>query len=140
MQPEGPEGPEDTAADTSVLTRPEMLAFIRAATDHDGLVGHNLRGYNDLIENGINRIMTKLFDIDRMMRQERAQTEQDRKRKAFRVRLQFHDVQIAKPSSPTYLTGQYTDLWPGRARLTGLPYSGAVTPSATVTVQAQYED
>lgn len=118
----------------------DMLSFVTAAINQDGLVGHNLHGYNDLIENGINRIMTQLFDIDRMLRNERTQTEADRKRKSFQVRFQFHDVKVGRPTCTTYLTGQFTDLYPGRARLTGLPYSGPVTLGATATVRAYYED
>jgi len=118
----------------------DMLSFITAAIDQDGLVGHNLNGYNDLIENGINRIMTQLFDIDRMLRNERSQTAADRDRESFQVRFQFHDVKVGRPTCTTYLTGQFTDLYPGRARLTGLPYSGPVTLGASVTVRAYYKD
>lgn len=117
----------------------DMLSFVTAAINQDGLVGHNLHGYNDLIENGIKRIMTQLFDIDRMLRNERTQTEADRKRKSFQVRFQFHDVKVGRPTCTTYLTGQFTDLYPGRARLTGIPYSGPVTLGATATVRAYYE-
>jgi DNA-directed RNA polymerase beta subunit len=122
------------------LNKRDMLSVITASINEDGLVGHNKKGYNDLINNGINRIMTQLFDIDRMLRNERTQTELDRKRKTFQVRIQFNDVKVGKPACTTYLTGQFTDLYPGRARLTGLPYSGPVTLGATVTVKAHYED
>jgi DNA-directed RNA polymerase beta subunit len=132
--------PPIEAVENDGLTARDMLSYVMAAVDHDGLVGHNLHGYNDLIENGINRIMTQLFDIDRMLRNERTQTAEDRKRKSFQVRFQFHDVKVGRPTCTTYLTGQFTDLYPGRARLTGLPYSGPVTLGATVMVRAFYED
>lgn len=118
----------------------DMISFISAAINQDGLVGHNIHGYNDLIESGINRIMTQLFDVDRMLRNERTQTEADRRRKSFQVHFQFHDVKVGRPTCTTYLTGQFTDLDPGRARLTGLPYSGPVTLGATATLRAFYDD
>ena len=118
----------------------DMLSFITASIDQDGLVGHNLNGYNALIEDGINQIMTQLFDIDRMVRNERTQTAADRDRESYQVRFQFHDVKVGRPTCTTYLTGQFTDLYPGRARLTGLPYSGPVTLGASVTVRAYYKD
>jgi DNA-directed RNA polymerase beta subunit len=126
--------------DNEALGPRDMLSFISAAVAQDGLVGHNLQGYNELVEHGINRIMTQLFDVDRMQRNERTQTEADRRCKSFRVRFRFHDVKVGRPSCTTYLTGQFTDLYPGRARLTGLPYSGAVTLGATVQVSATFED
>ena len=122
------------------LSKRDMMSFISAAVDQDGLVGHNRHGYNDLIENGINRIMTQLFDIDRILRNERSQTQRDRDVKSFQVHIQFHDVKIARPTCTTYLTGQFTDLYPGRARLTGLPYSGPVTLGATISVKSHFED
>ena len=126
--------------ENSELRPRDMLSFIKAGINQDGLVGHNLHGYNDLIENGLNGIMTRLFDIDRQVRNERTQTEADRKRKSFQVRFQFHDVKVGRPTCTTYLTGQFTELYPARARLTGLPYSGPVTLGATATVRAYYED
>ena len=126
--------------ENSELHPRDMLSFIKAGINQDGLVGHNLHGYNDLIENGLNGIMTRLFDIDRQVRNERTQTEADRKRKSFQVRFQFHDVKVGRPTCTTYLTGQFTELYPARARLTGLPYSGPVTLGATATVRAYYED
>lgn len=126
--------------ENSELHPRDLLSFIKAGINQDGLVGHNLHGYNDLIENGLNGIMTRLFDIDRQVRNERTQTEADRKRKSFQVRFQFHDVKVGRPTCTTYLTGQFTELYPARARLTGLPYSGPVTLGATATVRAYYED
>ena len=118
----------------------DMLSFISAAVDADGLVGHNISSYNELVEGGIDRIMTRLFDIDRMLRNERQLTADDQRRKSFQVRIQFHDVTVGHPSFTTYFTGQRADLLPGRSLLTGLPYSGAVTMGATVTVRAIYDD
>ena len=126
--------------DNASLTPRDMLSFISAAIGQDGLVGHNLAGYNQLINPGINRIMTQLFDINRQLRNERVQTEDDRKIGSFQVHIQFHDVRVGPPVCTTYLTGQFTDLYPGRARLTGLPYSGPVTLGATAMVRAYHKD
>jgi DNA-directed RNA polymerase beta subunit len=122
------------------LTKQDMLAYVAAAVDQGGLVGHNIDGYNELVEGGINRIMTQLFDVDSMQRNERTQTEEDRRRKAYQVRFRFHDVKVGRPVCTTYMTGQFTDLYPGRARLTGVPYAGPVTLGASVSVKAHYED
>jgi DNA-directed RNA polymerase beta subunit len=122
------------------LTPQDMLSFISAAINKDGLVGHNLHGYNELIETGINGIMTNLFNIDRPLKNDRTQTESDRQIKSYRVHVRFQDVKVGRPTCTTYMTGQITDLYPSRARLTGLPYSGPITLGATTTVSAFYED
>lgn len=135
------EYPRIDTVENAGLTPRDMLSVISAAISQGGgLVGHNLEGYNQLIDPGLNRIMTQLFNINRPLRNERVQTEEDRKIGSFLVRIQFHDVRVGPPVCTTYLTGQYTDLYPGRARLTGLPYSGPVTLGATVTVQAFHKD
>jgi DNA-directed RNA polymerase beta subunit len=122
------------------LSKRDMMSFVSAAIDQHGLVGHNIDGYNELVETGINQILTQLFDVDRMIKNERAQLESDRSRKSFQIRLQFHDVGVGRPMCTTYLTGQFTELYPSRARLTGLPYNGPVTLGATATVKAHHVD
>jgi DNA-directed RNA polymerase beta subunit len=132
--------PPIATVENEELSQRDMLSFINAAVDQDGLVGHNINGYDELVQTGISRIMTELFDVDRMVKNERTQTEADRARKTFRIHFTFHDVRVGRPTSATYLTGQFTDLYPSRARLTGKPYSGPVTLGATVVVQAFHED
>jgi DNA-directed RNA polymerase beta subunit len=123
----------------SDLTKRSMLTFVEAAINQTGLVGHNLDGYNELIESGINRIMTEHFRTNRTIRNERTQTELDRSRKSFEISIQFHDVKIGQPLCTTYLTGNFTSLFPSHARITGIPYSGPMTLGATVTIRAHYD-
>ncbi len=132
--------PPIAGVDNRGLTKRHLLSFLVAAVEQTGLVGHNIDGYNELIRNGIGRIMVEMFRVQRRMRNERKNTEADRSRQSFEIAFQFHDVQIGRPTCTTYLTGQFTDLYPGQARLSGQPYSGAVTLGAAVTVRAFYED
>jgi len=132
--------PPIASVENDALEKKDMIPFITAMISENGLVGHNLKNYNDLIEHGLDRIMTQLFDIYRPLRNDRTQTEADQKRESFILRIKFHTVQAGFPSCTTYLTGQFTDLFPNRARITGLPYSSPVTLGATVSVQALYKD
>ena len=52
-----------------------MMAFIAASVSEQGLMSHNIEGFNDLIERGINNIMTYLFDVQRVFANQR---EEDR--------------------------------------------------------------
>ncbi len=132
------------------LTKASMLAFIESVVGdapHQGPPGHNQKlirhvidGYNDLLDQGINQIMTQLFNVNRMLRNERANTEADRSRKNFEIELQFHDVNVGRPTHPVYMTGQFSDLYPAQTRLTGVSYSGPVTLGATVSIRAHYAD
>ena len=140
--PAAPAGPAQPIAevDNAALTQRDMLAFLEAVRRQGGLVSHNLQGYDELITDGIERILTTLFDIEKRALNERAQTEQDRALKSFYSRFKFHSVQVGRPVCTTYLTGQFADLYPQRARLTGIPYSGPVTVGATVLVRAHFAD
>jgi len=126
--------------ENDALTQHDMLALVSAAVDEGGLVAHNIAGYNALVDGGLNGIMTQYFDIDRMYANQRAQTEADRRCKSHHVRIQFYDLKVGRPTCTTYLTGKFTDLYPRNARITGIPYSGAITLGATVTVRASFTD
>ncbi|CAI2166171.1 15664_t:CDS:1 [Funneliformis geosporum] len=126
--------------DNHDLTKRDMLSFISAAVDHQGLIGHNIDGFNELMDNGINDIMQRLFSIEQRQKNIRTQTEADKNREGFTIKIQFHDVKIDRPTCTTYYTGQVSDLYPSRARLTGLPYAGAVTMGTSITLQTQYLD
>jgi DNA-directed RNA polymerase beta subunit len=111
-----------------------MLHFIKAFVDQNGLIGHNLEGYNELVESGINKIMTQLFDIDRTIANDKEDI------KTFRICIKFYNVQVGKPTCTTYIAGKYEDLLPATARITGLPYSGSITLKATTTLIANFKD
>lgn len=118
------------------LTKKDMLSFINAVVEQNGLIGHNLEGYNELVESGINKIMTQLFDIDRTI-------SNDKERdpiKTFRIRIKFYNVHVGKPKCTTYITGKCEELLPATARITGLPYSGSITLKATAILTANFED
>lgn len=133
-------GADVAAVDNAALTQRDMVVLVHASIKSEGLVGHNLKEYNNLVEQGIDRIMTQLFAIDRVVRYERTQTERDREIQSVEVGARFHDVVVGYPTATTYMTGQFTDLYPSRARLTGQPYSSPVTMGATVTLRAHYRD
>ena len=116
------------------LTKKDMMPFISATVDQHGLVGHNIEGYNDFSNIGVDRIMTEQFDIDRMYKNDRTQTAADLLHETFQIKFRFHDIVVGRPMCTTFFSCQHTDLYPSRARLTGLQYSGPITSSATVTL------
>ncbi len=121
------------------LSKKDMMSLVEATIKENGLVGHNINGFNDLIEHGINKIMTQLFDIDRRIKNERLQ-EEEKNIKAFQIKFQFRNVEVAKPNYMIYTNGAPADLYPSTSRLNGCPYSGNVTLKASVILVAHYEN
>ena len=133
--------PSIESVKNSNLNQKDMLPLVTAAVDAGGLVGHNIIGYNELVDGGgLNRIMSQFFDIDRTHANVRTLTEADRLCKSHQMRIQFNNLKVGRPACTKYLTGQFTDLYPRGARLTGIPYSGGLTLGATVTVRASFVD
>lgn len=130
------EFPDISTIQNDSLTKKDMLLFISAIVNQNGLIGHNLEGYNELVESGINKIMTQLFNIDRPMINDREGDDI----KSFRIQIRFHDVKVGKPTCTTYIQSKYIDLLPDVARITGLPYSGSITLKATSILTAYYKD
>lgn len=126
--------------DNASLRPQDMISVLRASLRQEGIAGHNIRGYNELINGGINHIMTKMFAAERFIRNERSLTESDRSRKSFNVKFTFHDVKIGKPDCTKYMTGKHADLYPCSARTTGQLYSAQITMGATVHITAIYDD
>src|SRR5208283_80515 len=83
---------------------------------------------------------TQMFRVDRIVKNEREQTPQDRSIKSIRIQVDFLDVSVGKPVYSTFPIGRTVDLYPNRARISGVPYSGPITLSASVTLTAHYAD
>jgi DNA-directed RNA polymerase beta subunit len=113
-----------------------MLEFVHAAIRQEGLVGHNIAGFDDLIDRGIPAILENLFSLSKRYPNERRLTEEDRRWVAFDMRVQFHSVQVGRPQRAARQSGLMCDLHPAQARLTGAPYSGVISLGATVTLRA----
>ncbi len=128
------------AVDNAKVTPHDMMSFISAAVDYSGLVGHNTNSFNDLMDRGIPSIITQMFRVDRMIKNEREQTPQDRLIKSIRIQIGFSDVSVGRPVYSTFPIGRTVDLYPNRARLSGVPYAAPITLSASVTLTAHYAD
>jgi DNA-directed RNA polymerase beta subunit len=122
------------------LTKHDIVSIISVYIEQMGLISHNIEGFDDLTENGIGRIMTEQFDINKVFKNIRTQTPQDLLRDSYQVMFKFHNVKVGMPIYTTYSACQFSYLFPSRARLTGLPYAGQITLSATVTIRANYKN
>lgn len=125
-----------TSIKNDALTKHDLLVYLNSIIEQNGLIGHNLEGYNELVDSGINEIMTELFSLDRNISNER----EGDGIKSFGIHVKFHNAKVGKPICSTYVPGSFEPLLPYTARITGLPYSGAITLQASVHLIANYED
>jgi DNA-directed RNA polymerase beta subunit len=116
-----------------------MRVIINAVINQEGLVSHNIDGFNELINGGISKIITTMFKIDAPVKNDRVQTEADKKIKSYRIQFEFYNVEIGCPIHTVYETGKFTILTPGRSRMSNIPYSGSITMSAKIRLTAIYE-
>jgi DNA-directed RNA polymerase beta subunit len=139
LTPQAQRPPIETV-DNGALTEGDMMEVIVAAVDHEGLVGHNIDGFNRLVDEGIPRILTELFHVTNEMRDHREQTELDRQRSSVKIELRFHDVAIGRPTYATYPVGKVAPLYPNEARKTGRTYAAPLSLAVEVTLTATYKD
>lgn len=119
------------------ITKKDMLGILHAIINQDNLISHNLKGYNELIDSGINKIMTQLFNIDRIIFTDKRENDNI---KSFRIQIKFYNVEINEPQCTAYIIGKYSKLTPNVARITGLPYSGLISLQAMSTITAFYDN
>jgi DNA-directed RNA polymerase beta subunit len=136
--PEEAYGPVAEVANDG-LTEDDMVSYVSAAADSGGMVNFNIESFNELVDEGIGQIITRLFEIDKVVKNQRDQTEQDKQRESFRIQYRFTDVKVGRPQYGAYPSGEIADLHPNRARLSGLPYSAPLVLGAEVTVTARYQ-
>nr|BBO53996.1 RNA polymerase subunit 2 homolog protein [Abalone asfa-like virus]BCY04545.1 DNA-directed RNA polymerase, subunit 2 [Abalone asfa-like virus] len=114
----------------------DMVTFLASAVEKTGLVGYNISSFNDLMDNGIPQIVTQLFNIDVTVEGIKKKDGTD-EGGSVRIQFQFNDVQIGRPNYTTMFSG-VSDLFPNKARVSSLSYSGPLMLSAEVTLTANY--
>lgn len=128
--------PPISAVDNKALTEDDMMLFITAAVNHEGLVGHNINAFNEFIDEGLPHILTELFHVKKTLKDTREQTEQDRQRESVTVDVRFNDVNVGRPECHLYPIGQNSQLLPNETRLSGRSYAAALTVGMTITLTA----
>jgi len=123
------------------ITAQKLLTIIRAAVEDAGLNGHNIKGYNDFLDVGINRIMTEHFNIEKRIQKNRDDiTPEDRLIDSYKLEFKFNSIDVGRPIQPLYATGTHSDMYPGMARIANKSYNAAITMAANVIVYAYFKD
>lgn len=120
------------------LSHDDMHTYLCAIMDEQGLVLHNIEGFNQFIEHGLSEILQHLFKIERLFPNQR-KSEEDSKVKSIRLNIDFFDIYVGMPRHVEH-SGDTVDLYPNKARLTGIPYSAPMYMNGTVTITAIMSD
>ncbi|AXB49282.1 pEP1242L [African swine fever virus] len=139
LRPQITYGPIETV-DNEELTEADMLSFISAAVNSTGLIGYNIKSFDDLMDNGIPQIVKQMFNVDITYKDQRDHTEIDKLRESVQIQFNFTDVNIERPQHRNYSQGNKINLLPNKARLCGLSYSGPVKLAAEVILTAHYSN
>lgn len=118
----------------------DLLSLLKLMITSESFVNHNIKGYNELLDGGINQIVSHLFSIDRLVSNERVQTIEDSKISQYHIQAKFHDVTIDYPSYTVYTKGKQAKLYPNNSRNSGRAYASLVHFRATITLTAFYKD
>lgn len=122
------------------LINDDFLPLIDVVVRHNGLVKHNINGYNDLINSGLNEIMTNLFSIDRPHANSRDQTAEDRSVSEFRIYVTFNNATIDYPYYTLFTSGVQDKLFPNMARINSMSYSGEFKIDVNVEITAFFKN
>ena len=111
-----------------------------AVVPHEGLVGHNIKAFNGLIDEGIPQILTDLFHINNVIKDNWDQTELDHMRKSIKINTQFYNVNVGSPTYTTYPVDKIVPLYPNEARLSGRTNTVPLSLVMEVMFTAYYTD
>jgi DNA-directed RNA polymerase beta subunit len=130
--------PQPTAnPDNKGLEKVHLLAVLVASIRENGLVGHNITGYNKLLETGMAQILARNFKVERLYRNERAH---ETDHVSTLVQMQFTHLTVNYPEGNAYPHSTQQKLWPRDARLSGHTYGGATSLGLSVTTTARFAD
>ena len=75
------------------LTAHHLKVLIRGIVDKIGLNSHNIEGYNNFLDEGINRIMTEHFNIEKRIQKNREDiTPEDRLIESYKLEFKFNSI------------------------------------------------
>jgi DNA-directed RNA polymerase beta subunit len=106
----------------------------------NGLVNHALDSGNDFVDIGIPEIVQKVFPIDQLIDNTRNKTPQDLAIKKIRFIIDIHKINLKKPVTASYKSGNDIPLFPIVATLKDRTYSNGMFVDAKITAIAYNHD
>ena len=126
--------------DNQELAENDFQVYLAAAVDGEGLVGHNIRSYNHLADDGFSQILTDLFQVENTVVDLRDSTPEDRDRHAIKIAFSFHDVEMGTPTYSVFPLGKTKSLYPNEARINRRTYAAQLFMGAELVLTAYYKN
>ena len=121
--------------------RPEdLIVVVDAEIDSKGLVGHHKDSFNAFLSDGINQIVTQLFEIDKTIRNERTKTPEDQKISLINFKARFTNIKVGHPTMSLPRSGKNTMLLANMARKNDMNLSAPASIDAIITARAFLKD
>ena len=121
------------------LTQDDLQLYIGMIIDSQGLITHNIEHYNEFIDHGLSNILQHQFKISRLFPKMSIHGTEDSKWKSIRLNIDFFDISVGMPYYIEH-SGDINQLYPNKARLTGISYSAPMHANANVRVTAIAND
>lgn len=123
------------------ITEYDLLhAYVMSQVEQDGITGHSLVGYNELISEKLEYITSYMFDYEKQIRNDVKGNSAKKGIDSFKCGLKFNNLVVHPPSTNIDRTTTSIDLLPNQALNRSKNYSGDITIDIEVYVIAVYEN
>jgi DNA-directed RNA polymerase beta subunit len=118
------------------LKQNDLILVTDSEIEEKGLVNHHIESMNDLYQNGIHQIITRIFKVEKDIENKRTNTPEDLEIEKINVVVNFTDVFMSRPTMINYFSGKEEVLYPNVALLGDKTYSANLRVNATIKATA----
>lgn len=122
------------------LTEDDMLNYMVSVVDYNGLITHNIKAFNELLDKGIPMILKNMFQIHKTIKNPKGTSEEEKDINAIDIDFEFKTVDIGTPKYATYPMGKIMPLYPNNARVSKKTYTAPLFVSMFVKLTAYRAD
>ena len=133
--------PDISTVENDDITQNDLLHYyVMSQVEQDGVVGQNIVGFNELINEKLGYITTTMFDYEKQIRNDVKGNSAKKNIDSFKCGLKFNNLVVNPPSTTIDRTTTTIDLLPNQALNRSKNYSGDITIDVEVYIIAVYEN
>jgi DNA-directed RNA polymerase beta subunit len=132
--------PDIFKSNISPLKINDLNIFPKGELYYRGIASDHLDSGNNFVSTGIGQIMTKVFTIEKTIKNERDQTPEDKEISSIHFRVNIKSVKIQTPTTTHYTSSKEEILTPKMALLTSKTYASDLYANIEVIATAHKHD
>lgn len=132
--------PDIFNSDNPPLVVDDLNILPKAELFYRGIFSDHLDSGNDFVQKGIPQIMTKVFVIERTMKNERDKTEEDKSIDTIHTRVIIKAISMKSPTTTHYASSKEEILTPKTALLTDKTYASHLYADIDIIATAYKKD